>query len=151
MRLTVLVIHVTAGIAGLVIGPAAIRAAAGDRRRSRAGRAYLLAVTVLTASAAALVALRPGALWPFLLLAIGTEAALLAARTARPLDRHLRLVCGSYISLVTALLVVSWGSILAWVLPTVIGTVLTERAAGAIGRRPPARTPPRTPTPSSRP
>jgi hypothetical protein len=151
MRSTSLVIHIVAGIAGLLIGPAAIRAAAADRRHTPAGRAYLMAVTVLTATAAVLVAFRPAALWPFLLLAIGTEAAVIAARRARTLDRHLRLVCGSYISLATALLVVSWGSILAWVLPTVIGTILTERAAAATGRRPPARTPSRTPTPSSRP
>ena len=149
MRSVLLVSHIAAGVAGLVIGPAAIRAAMDDRRATGSFAAYLAAVTVLTVSAAGLVALQPGALWPFLLLALGTEAALLAARHARRVDHHVRLVCGSYVSLVTALLVVSWGSILAWILPTVIGTVLVERAAGATRRRAPARTPSRSPTPSS--
>ena len=148
MRTFFLVPHIAAGIAGLLLGPPTLRAAVDGRRGTASSRAYLVAVTVLTATAAGLVALQPGPLWPFLLLALGTEAAVLAARHAGPADRHVRLVGGSYISLVTALLVVSWGSIAAWVLPTVIGTFLVERAATA--RRPPARTPSRSPTPSSR-
>ena len=151
MRSVVLTVHLAAGIAGLLVGPAAIRAAMKDQRGTASTAGYLAAVTVLTASAAALVALRPGALWPFLLLAVGTQAAVLAARHARRIDHHVRLVGGSYISLVTALLVVSWGSIAAWILPTLIGTYLVERAAAASRRRPPARTPSRSRTPSSRP
>ena len=147
LRTILLVSHVAAGVAGLLMGPAAMAASLQNRRDTAPTTAYRAAVTVLTATAAGLVALNP-TLWPFLLLAAGTQAAVLLARTAQPLDRHVRLVCGSYVSLVTALLVVSWGSILAWVLPTVIGTVLVERAS----RRPPlARTPSRTPPPSSRP
>jgi hypothetical protein len=149
VRSIVLVSHIAAGAAGLLIGPAAISAAIADRRHTRPARAYRLAVTVLTATAAALVAMN-FALWPFLLLAAGTAAAVLLARIAQPVDRHVRLVCGSYVSLVTALLVVSWGSILAWVLPTVVGTVLVERAAASSRRRPPARTPSRSLRPSSR-
>ena len=148
LRSVLLVSHVAAGAAGLLIGPAAMAAALEDRRDTRSARAYRVAVAVLTASAAGLVALNP-TLWPFLLLAAGTEAAVLMARTAGPLDRHVRLVCGSYVSLVTALLVVSWGSIAAWVLPTVVGTVLVERAAASTRRPRPARTPSRIPRPSS--
>ena len=151
MRSLLLVPHIAAGVAGLIVGPAAIKAAMDDRRHTASATAYVAAVTVLTITAAGLVARRPGALWPFLLLAAGTEAAVLAAGKARRTDHHVRLVGGSYISLVTALLVVSWGSIAAWILPTVIGTLLVERAAGATRRRPPARTPSRSPTPSSRP
>ncbi len=151
VRSVILLVHIAAGGAGLLLGPAAIRAAVDDRRATAGGRAYLAAVTVLTVTAGGLVAFRPGALWPFLLLAVGTEAAVLAAGRARRTDHHVRLVGGSYISLVTALLVVSWGSIAAWLLPTLIGTFLVERAAGATRRRPPARTPSRSPTPSSRP
>ena len=150
-RSVILLVHIAAGIAGLLAGPGAIKAAVDDRRDTAGAQAYLAAVTVLTITAAGLAALRPDALWPFLLLAVGTEAAVLAARRARRTDHHVRLVGGSYISLVTALLVVSWGSIAAWILPTVIGTLLVERAAGATRRRPPARTPSRSPTPSSRP
>ena len=145
LRTVLLVSHIAAGGASLLIGPAAMAASLRDQRRTAAATAYRAAVTVLTATAAGLVVLEP-ALWPFLLLAAGTEAAVLLAPSAQPLDRRVRLVCGSYVSLVTALLVVSWGSILAWVLPTVIGTALVERAS----RRPSlARTPSRTRPPSS--
>ena len=150
MRAFFLVPHIGAGIAGLLLGPGALRAAMHGRRDTISTRAYRAAVTVLTATTAGLVALQPGALWPFLLLALGTQAAVVAARHAGPAARPVRLVGGSYISLVPALLVVSWGSIAAWILPTVIGTLLVERAAGATARRPPARTPSRSPTPSSR-
>ena len=147
VRTLLLTAHVGAGVAGLLAGPPAMAAALRDRRRTPAAAAYLAAVTVLTVTAAGLVALRP-ALWPFLLLAAGTEAAVIAARRVGPLPAHVRLVCGSYISLVTALLVVSWGSLLAWILPTVVGTVLVERAAASTARPRPARRSSRTPTPS---
>jgi hypothetical protein len=44
---------------------------------------------------------------------------------------HISLMCGSYISLVTALLVVNLGvhAIIAWALPTVVGSPLIARAA----------------------
>ena len=145
LRSILLVSHVAAGVAGLLVGPAAMAASLRNRRDTASAQAYRTAVTVLTATTVGLVALNP-TLWPFLLLAAGTQAAVVLARTAQPLDRQVRLVGGSYVSLVTALLVVSWGSILAWVLPTVIGTVLVER----VSRRPAlARTPSRTPPPSS--
>lgn len=137
MRSVLLATHIIAGIAGLLLGPATLRAALANRRRTAPSRSYLFAVTVVATTAAGLVALRPAELWPFLLLAVGTEAAVLAAGHARRIEHHVRLVGGSYISLVTALLVVSWGSIAAWILPTVIGTLLVERAAG---RYPPATT-----------
>jgi hypothetical protein len=148
VRTLLLTAHVGAGVAGLLAGPPAMAAALHNRRSTAAGRAYLAAVTVLTATAAGLVALRPAALWPFLLLAAGTQAAVVGARAAQPLPRHVRLVCGSYVSLVTALLVVSWGSLLAWILPTVVGTVLVERAASSVSPPRPARRSSRSPTPS---
>jgi len=127
-RNLLLAVHVAAGVVGLLAGPAVLAAALHDRRRTVPARVYVVAVTVLTATAAALVVLRPADLWPFLLLAAGTQAAVVAARYVPSRAGHVRLVGGSYISLVTALLVVSWGSVLAWILPTVIGTVLLERA-----------------------
>ena len=151
VRTLLLAIHVGAGAAGLLAGPPAMAAALADRRHTPAGRAYLGAVTVMAVTAAGLVAFRPAALWPFLLLAAGTQAAVVAARHVGPQPHHVRLVCGSYVSLVTALLVVSWGSLLAWVLPTVVGTVLVERAAASTTPRRPARRSSRSPTPSPRP
>jgi len=151
LRSLLLAVHIGAGVAGLLAGPTAMAAALQGRRTTAVGHAYLAAVTVLTATAAGLVALDPGALWPFMLLAIATEAAVVGARFVDAHATRVRLVCGSYVSLVTALLVVSWGSVLAWVLPTVVGTVLIERAAASTRRPVPARTPSRTPTPSPRP
>lgn len=151
LRTVLLVTHIGAGVAGLLAGPPAMAAALRDQRRSRAGSVYLAAVTVLSGTAAGLFALKPDALWPFLLLAVATEAALVGARFVAPLAWHVRLACGSYVSLVTALVVVSWGSLLAWALPAVIGTVLVERAAASTRRPGPARTASRSPTPSPRP
>jgi len=150
LRSLLLTSHVAAGTTGLLMGPLAIAGAMRNDRDTWWARAYPAAVTVLTVTAAGLVALNL-ALWPFLLIALGTEAAVVMAGNARAHARHVRLVCGSYVSLVTALLVVNWGSILAWVLPSVVGTVLVERAAASTRRRPPVRTPSRTPPPSSRP
>ncbi len=134
-------VHVVAGIAGLLLGPLAIAAAIGGGRRSAAGLAYQAAVAVITTTALGFVVLDWRTWWPFVILAVGTEAAVLAGWWAQRhptpgwLGRHVRLICGSYISLVTALLVVSWGSVLAWVLPTVVGSLLVERAANHAGKQ----------------
>ena len=48
--------------------------------------------------------------------------------------RHVGLMAGSYVSLVTALLVVNWSNPLAWILPTVIGTPLIARATARADR-----------------
>jgi hypothetical protein len=134
-RTVVLAMHIAAGVAGLVLGPAAMRAVLGAGRASRLTFGYQVAVGVLTATAVALAALDWSGLWPFAFLAVATEAAVVGAwwaerrRFAAWRPWRVRLLCGSYVSLVTALLVVSWGSVIAWVLPTVVGTVLIERAA----------------------
>lgn len=140
MHAALLLVHVAAGSAGLVLGPFAFRAAAaGAGRPRRSAAAYQVAVAALCASALGLVALRP-ALWFLGPVALGTQAAALAGwavsrgRLAGGAPRQVRLVGGSYVSLVTALLVVSWaGFPLAWVLPTAIGHPLIERAARRAG------------------
>ncbi|CAN5773889.1 hypothetical protein BH20ACT1_BH20ACT1_08620 [soil metagenome] len=135
-------LHVVAGIAGLLLGPLAIAAALAGGRRTRSARAYQVAVAVITTTAVGFAVLDWARWWPFVILAVGTEAAVVAGWQARRQrtpgwrGRHVRFICGSYISLVTALLVVSWGSPLAWVLPTIVGTVLVERAAARAEARP---------------
>ena len=151
LRSVLLAVHVGAGAAGLLVGPAAISAALQGRRGTRADHAYLVAATVLTATAVGLVALDPAGLWPFLLPAAGTQAAVVGGRSVDAGATQVRLVCGSYVSLVTALAVVRWGTLLAWVLPTLVGTALVEWAASSSRRRRPARTPSRSRTPSPRP
>lgn len=134
-------VHIAAGAAGLLVGPLAIAAALGGGRRNAAALAYQVAVAVVATTALGFVVLDWRSWWPFVILAVGTEAAVAAGWWARShrtpgwLGRHVRLICGSYISLVTALLVVSWDSLLAWILPTVIGTVLVERAAHQATKR----------------
>jgi hypothetical protein len=134
-----LAVHITAGSTGVLLGPFALRAALRGGRRTRTTAAYVGAVTVLTVSAVALAMMRWHALWPFALIAVATEAAVAGAwRVAdrrRPgwLPHYVRLLCGSYVSLVTALLVVSWGTLLAWVLPSIAGVALVERAAARAG------------------
>ena len=99
-------VHITAGTTGLLLGPLAL----------------------------GLVALSPGRLWWLGLVAVATEAAALAGWAVRRrhpsgwLGWHIRLMCGSYLSFVTAALVVNWASPLAWVLPTAVGTPLIIRA-----------------------
>jgi hypothetical protein len=138
-------VHVAAGITGLLLGPLAL-VAPKHVRHARLGVAYQSVVAVMTSSALGLVALAPGRLWALGGIAAATEAAALAGwrvrRRGAPgwLPRHIRLMCGSYLSFVTAALVMNWASPLAWVLPTLIGTPLINRTVQQAARpRPPAR------------
>jgi len=109
--------HIAAGTAGLVIGPIAMIAPKRRGRHTRAGLAYQVVVALLTATALVLVAFAPGRLWGFVLIAVGDRV-----RCGRRLDRPSvaggragcrvmsGLMAGSYVSFVTALLVVNWPS-----------------------------------------
>lgn len=129
-----LVLHVTAGAAGLLLGPVAVASRKQSLRHVRIGVAYQVAVAVLAMSALGLVALAPARLWGLGVIAVATTVAALAGgevrrRRARGwLPVHIRLMGGSYLSLVTAALVVSWSSPLAWILPTVVGAPLIATA-----------------------
>ena len=139
--------HVAAGTVGLLLGPLALAAAKRPGWHPRLGVAYQGAVGVLTLSALGLAALAPARLWGLGVVATATEIAALAGwavqRRHAPgwLAAHVRLMCGSYVSFVTAALVVNWASPLAWVLPTAIGTPLIALAVRrathpAVSRRP---------------
>lgn len=140
LHATLLVVHVTAGSIGLLLGPLALRAPKRAGWHPRLGLAYQGAVAVMTTTALGLVALAPGRLWGLGLIAAATEAAALAGWRVRRrhapgwLPQHIRLMCGSYLSFVTAALVVNWASPLAWVLPTLIGTPLINRAVTRASR-----------------
>jgi hypothetical protein len=135
MHALLLVVHVASGSAGLLLGPVAMIAPKRRGRHTRAGGAYQVAVGALTASAVGLALLDWRRLWWLALIAVATEAAAMGGlrvrRRRRPgwRSRHVRLMCGSYVSLTTALLVVNWGSPAAWVLPTVVATPLISWAA----------------------
>jgi len=127
-------VHITAGAIGLLLGPLALAAPKSAGWHPRLGVAYQGAVAMMTVSALGLVALAPGRLWGLGLVAGATEAGALAGWAVRRrhpsgwLGWHIRLMCGSYLSFVTAALVVNWASPLAWVLPTAVGTPLIIRA-----------------------
>jgi uncharacterized membrane protein YeaQ/YmgE (transglycosylase-associated protein family) len=133
----VLALHVGAGAVGLVAGPAAWTARR-RHRHTRAGWLYQGCVAVLCSSTLMLVAADP-ALWPFALIAVGTQAAAVAGvvvrRRRRPgwLPQHVQLVLGSYVSFVTAFAVQTFGGLWAWVVPSAVGgtavAVVTARVA----------------------
>jgi hypothetical protein len=50
---------------------------------------------------------------------------------------RVRVMGGTYVGLTTALLVVSWGNPLAWIIPSAIGVPVVERAA-ALARHDPS-------------
>ncbi len=112
-------VHVSAGTIGLLLGPLALAAPRQTRWHPRLGGAYQGAVAVMTVSALGLVALAPGRLWGLGVIAGATQAGALAGWAVRRrnglgwLGWHIRLMCGSYLSFVTAALVVNWASPLA--------------------------------------
>jgi uncharacterized membrane protein HdeD (DUF308 family) len=133
------VLHVAAGAAGLVVGPAAMVVPKG-RRHARLGTTYQVCVAVLTVTALGLVLADPARLAGLGVIAVLTECAALGgwllART-RPqgwLPWHIRLVAGSYVSFVTAFLVVQWPHPVAWILPTLVGSPLIAMASARAKR-----------------
>jgi len=148
MRMFLLTTHITAGSLGLLIGPVAMLMPKRPGWHPRLGRAYQLLIALLCLSAGGLVVLKPSLWWLAVIAALTWAAALGGwwAQRHQPrgwLQLHVSLMCGSYISLVTALLVVNFqGSLVAWVAPTVVGTPLitwtnirlARRPAGAPGR-----------------
>jgi len=134
LHAVLLSVHVTAGNIGLLIGPLALAVPKRPGWHARLGVAYQVATAVMTSTALGLVALAPDRLWWLGLIAAATEAAALAGWRVRRrhatgwLPKHVRLMCTSYLSFVTAALVVNWSSPLARALPTLIGTALINLA-----------------------
>lgn len=135
-----LVPHVAAGAVGLALGPLAMLAPKWRGRHTRLGLAYQASVAVLCVSALGLAALAPARLAGLAVISVLTEAAALVGwglarhRPAGWLPWHIRLICGSYVSFVTAFLVVTVGSPVAWLLPTVVASPLIARASGRAAR-----------------
>ena len=117
--------HVVLGTLALLIGPVALLAPAAVR--GRAGDAYQLAVAGVAGSAGILATTAMSRLWWLLPIAVATEAAaLLGRRARRRRGAHwpaatAHLLGGSYIALVTGLLVVETGQAVFWVLPALVG------------------------------
>jgi hypothetical protein len=136
MWTTLLIIHIMSGSLALLAGPVAMMLPKRRGWHTKLGTGYVVLVGLLSASAVGLAAMKP-ALWWLGVIAGATLAAVLAGRELRRrhppgwLPLHISMMCGSYISVTTALLVVNLGlgSVLAWALPTVAGTPLIARRA----------------------
>jgi hypothetical protein len=136
MWTALLILHIVSGSLALLAGLAAMALPKRHGWHTRLGTGYVVLVSLLSVSAVGLATMRP-ALWWLGVIAGATLAAVLVGRELRRrhppgwLPLHISLMGGSYISLTTALLVVNLGlgSVLAWALPTVIGTPLIARRA----------------------
>ena len=140
MHTTTLLLHVLAGGLGLAAGPVAALAPKRSGLHTTAGWAYQVCCAVLCSTTLVLVVLDPSQ-WPFLLLAVPTQAAAVAAvvvRRRRPgwLVLHVQLALGSYLSFVTAFCVQTVGGLGAWLVPVVLGSagisVVTARVARGV-------------------
>jgi hypothetical protein len=127
-----LVLHIAAGIAGVLLGPPVLYFAAVKRVPRFAG-AYHASVLLVCVSAAVLAVLDFTGLWWFLLVAAGSYAfavrALIAAWQRRPnwLSRYIRGQGGAYIALWTAIVVVSVNQLpVVWLIPTAVGAPFIE-------------------------
>jgi hypothetical protein len=128
VRDTVLSLHVVLGTAGLLLGPAWLVA----RRRGRPARglavAYQAAVASVALSAGFLAVTGSGLTW-LVPVAVATEAlavtGALARRRGWPGWRSWQphLLGGSYIALVTGVLIAETGNPVFWLLPALVGQV----------------------------
>jgi hypothetical protein len=112
MRGVLLVVHIAAGSGGLLLGALALGLPKRPGWHRGVALAYLMAATAVCVTAIGLAVLRP-ALWWLSIIAVATQAAALAGyllaerRPHRWAGRSVRLLSMSYVSLVTAVLVVS--------------------------------------------
>ncbi len=143
MRDVVLTIHVLAGSAGLLLGPAWLWSRLRRRRGTVSAAAYQAAVAIVCATGAVLAVTSVGLQW-LLPVAVLTQALALAGAVARrrawPHWRSLQphLLGGSYIALVTGLLVAETGNVVFWFLPALVGQVPIAIAKGRLHRAAPA-------------
>jgi hypothetical protein len=127
-----MVLHISAGVAGVLLGPPVLYLAVAGRV-NRFADAYHASVLLVCVSAAVLAVLDFANLWWFLLVAAGSYAfafrAHLAARQRRPnwLPRYIRGQGGAYIALWTAIVIVSINDLpVLWLIPTALGAPLIE-------------------------
>ncbi|MDI2130735.1 hypothetical protein [Yinghuangia seranimata] len=141
MHTALLVAHIVAGSLGLALGPIAMLAPKKAGRHTRSGTAYQVCVAVLCLTSFGLAALNPDVWWLALVGAATWISAALGWWAARARPRHWLLVhingmCSSYISFVTAFMVVQlgFGSWFAWIAPTAVGAPLIGRATAKWAR-----------------
>jgi len=141
-----LALHIAAGTTGLILGPIAMRAPKRRGPHTKLGETYHWVMLAVCVSAAALAVLAWHRIWWFLPIATFSYAnalvGYLAVKRRRPgwIRAHIGGMGGSYIALVTALLVVNVGQQLpiVWFLPTVVGSPIIAWVISEVdrGRRP---------------
>jgi uncharacterized membrane protein len=132
LRDPVLVVHVVAGTAGLILGPVAMTAPKRRGRHTPVGETYHWVMVAVCVSAAAMAIIDWSRIWWFLPIAVFSYANALLGYLAVKirwkgwLQSHIGGMCGSYIALVTALLVVNAqpAPLWVWFAPTIVGTPL---------------------------
>jgi hypothetical protein len=139
-------LHIACGTAGLVLGPVAMTARKVPGLHTRAGEWYHRVMLMVCISAAAMAVLEwqrigwllPIAVWSYAFALLGYVSA--KRRFHHWLRFHLIGQGGSYIAMVTALLVVNLGTGTwwAWAAPTIAGTPVIAWVSREIarGRRP---------------
>jgi hypothetical protein len=128
VREALLAVHVAVGTAALVLGPLWLGARLRHGRGLVPAAGYQGTVAGVACSGVALALSAPGLAW-LLPVAVGTEALAVAGALARhrgwsawrTLQPHL--LGGSYIALVTGLLIGSTGNPVWWALPALVGQV----------------------------
>jgi hypothetical protein len=149
----ILAVHIALGVVGLFLGAIALLARKRRGRHTLAGEGYHWVMLSVCVTAVVVAALDWQRLWWFVYVAAGSYAfALLgyvAAKRRWPgwLRAHITGQGGSYIAMVTAVLVVNWHRLTgepgitspwAWILPTVIGSPILAwlQRQVALGKRP---------------
>ena len=145
LREVLLALHVSVGSLGLALGPLALwRSRRAPALVGGVGAAYVLSVFAVSLTALGLVALDWSALWWLTILAaFSSSLGVLAFLAPRRRFRGWARACahgegGSYIALVTALLVVSVdgpAAVAAWTVPTLAGLPLIEIRAAQLRNR----------------
>lgn len=143
MHEPVLVLHIAAAVTALVAGPVAMRAPKRRGLHTNAGGVYHWLVLATCVSGATLAALDLERIWWLIpVAAFSYTFALVGYVAARVrwrgwLVAHISGQGGSYIALLTALLVVNAGTDapLAWILPTAVGSPIVAWANARAARR----------------
>jgi hypothetical protein len=128
VRDAVLTLHVVLGTGGLLLGPAWLAARHRGHAAGELAVAYQAAVAGVAVSAGVLAVTDPELIW-LLPFAVGTEALAVTGALARRRgwdgwrSWQPHLLGGSYIALVTGVLIAGTGNPLFWLLPAAVGQV----------------------------
>jgi hypothetical protein len=128
VRDVVLHLHVVLGTGGLLLGPAWLVARRRGRPARRLAAGYQVVVAGVSLSAGALAVTDPQLIW-LLPVAVATEALAVTGALARRRgwsgwrSWQPHLLGGSYIALVTGVLIAETGNPVFWLLPALVGQV----------------------------